>query len=159
MNSKFCSFAGLCLLAAACLSSVAALAQQPRPFHNGPIWDIAFIRVHYGQQDRYLGYLAGEWKQTQETMKKAGYILDYKVITTDPHNAEDYDVILMTEFKDLASLEANEDKMRELEEKQLGGPQKAQAGAESRGNFREVLGDRIGREIILEPKSSSMAQK
>jgi hypothetical protein len=152
MKPKLCPLVCLLLLAVAFLSSVAARAQQPRPFHNGPIWDISFVRVHYGQQDRYLAFLAGEWKQTQEAMKKAGYILDYKVITTEPHDAHDYDVILMTEFKDLTSLEANEDKMRDLEEQQFGGVQKLEAGVRERSSFREVLGGRLGREIILEPK-------
>jgi hypothetical protein len=156
MNSKHNALVCRLLLAVALLSTVAALAQQPRPFHNGPVWDIAYIRVHYGQEDRYLAYLAGEWKQTQEMMKKAGYVMDYKVITTEPHDSHDYDVILMTQFKDLASLEANEDKMRELEEQQGGGAQKLQTAAHDRGDYREVQGSRLGREIILEPKPMDM---
>jgi hypothetical protein len=53
-------------------------------------------------------------------------ILSYRVLTTEAHAGTDWNLILMTEYKDLAALEANEDK--------------------------EVLGGRLAREIVLEPR-------
>jgi hypothetical protein len=136
------------------LCPLMALAQQPaaKPYHEGPVWTIAYIRAKAGMQDRYLRYLSDEWKREQEAMKKAGYILDYKVIVTEPHGLQDFDVILMTEFKDLATLEGNADKMEALGQQLAGGQPKVESGYQDRSSYRDVLGDRLGREIILVPK-------
>lgn len=139
----------------ALLLPMAVFAQQPRPYHNGPVWDIAFIRAKAGMDDKYTRYLADEWKREQETMKKAGYVTDYKVLVTEPHGPQDYDFILMTQYKDLATMEANEDKMRALAEQTFGGQPKIEAGYQDRNTWREVMGNRLAREIILEPAMAS----
>ena len=137
------------------LCPLMALAQQAaaKPYHEGPVWDIAFIRAKPGMEDRYLRYLAEDWKREQEAMKKAGYILDYKVIVTEPHGPQDFNVMLMTEFKDLASLEANSEKAEALGQQLFGGQPKIESGYQDRASYREVLGDRLAREIVLAPKA------
>jgi hypothetical protein len=139
---------------AAMLLPVLAQAQTPvRPFHDGSVWSITFVRVKAGIGLKYMNYLATDWKTEQEALKKAGLILDYKVITTEAHGTTDWDVMLMTEFKDLATMEANQDKMEEVSNKALqSNDQKMIAGYEERASWREILGDRLAREIILEPK-------
>ncbi|HLK32851.1 MAG TPA: hypothetical protein VKT29_07150 [Terriglobales bacterium] len=124
----------------------------PKPYHPGPVWQVQFIRAKAGMEDRYLRYLASDWKNEQEAMKKNGFILDYKVVTTEAHGPQDFNVILMSEFKDLATLEANQDKMEASALQLLGGRQKVESGYEDRANYREVVAGRLGREIILEPK-------
>ncbi len=138
----------------ALLLPLAALAQQPRPYHNGPVWDIVFIRAKAGMDDKYTRYLAEDWKREQEAMKKAGFVMDYKVFTTEAHGPQDYDFILMTQYKDLATMEANEDKMRALAEQTFGGMPKIEAGYQDRNTWRDVLGNRLAREIILEPAAA-----
>lgn len=144
-------------LAVGLLCPLIALAQEAtaKPYHEGPVWNIAYIRSKAGMEDRYLRYLTGDWKREQEAMKSAGYILDYKVIATEPHGPQDFNVILMTEFKDLATMEANSDKMEALGEKLFGGRSKVESGYQDRASYREVMGDRQGREIVLSPKGSA----
>ncbi len=146
------------------MSSPTAAAQSSqqatvKPYHEGPVWDMAFIRVKAGMEDRYMRYLADEWKREQESQKKAGYILDYKVIATEPHGAQDYDVVLMTEYKDLATMETNADKMEDLALQMFGGMPKVESGYEQRAGYREVIANRLGREIVLEPKAKMSASK
>lgn len=146
---------GQLMLLISLLVPAALMGQQSattKPYHEGPVWDIATVHVKYGMEDRYLNYLATDYKREQDALKNAGYILDYKVITTEPHGPQDFDVILMTEFKDLATMEANSDKMEALAMQIEGGRPKAEAGAQQRTDYREILGNRLGREIILEPK-------
>lgn len=142
-------------LAISLLCPLMALAQQAaaKPYHDGPVWEIAFIKTKAGMEDRYMRYLAEEWKREQEASKKAGYILSYKVITTEPHGTQDFNVILMTEFKDLASMEANSEKIEALGQQLFGGQAKVESGYQDRASYREVLADRLGREVILSPKS------
>ena len=132
---------------------VSVYAQVNRPYHNGSVWNIAFIRMKPGMETAYLDYLAGPWKANQEAAKKDGLILSYKVITTEGHNPGDWNVMLMTEYKDLATMEANEDKGDALAQKVVGPDEKQRQGYKDRLEIREVMGDRLAREIRLEPKS------
>ena len=132
---------------------VSVFAQVNRPFHNGSVWNVSFIRMKPGMETAYLDYLAGPWKANQEAAKKEGLILSYKVITTEGHNPNDWNVMLMTEYKDLATMEANEDKGDALAQKVVGPDEKQRQGYKDRLEIREVMGVRLAREIRLEPKS------
>src|ERR1039458_6450723 len=100
-----------------------------RPFHDGPVWDITFVKA------------------------KPGLGLNYMVIQTESHSPNDFDLMLMTEFKDLATMEANQDKAEAVANQALSSnDQKMIAGYQERASWREIIGDRLAREIILEPK-------
>jgi len=129
-------------------------AMPVRSFHDGPVWTLTFIHTKPGLSLRYMEYLASEWKKEQDALKKAGLILDYKVIGTESHSPDDWDLMLMTEYKDLATLEANEDKMEAVAMQALDiNDQKMIEGYKERAGWRDILGDRLAREIILEPKA------
>ncbi len=135
------------------LAAALAVGQMVnRPFHNGSVWTIAFIRTHAGMDNAYLTYLTTDWKREQEALKQEGIILSYKVLTTEPHAATDFNVMLMVEYKDIATMEANEAKTDALGQKLFGSDEKIQQGYKNRAEMRDVLGDRLAREIILEPK-------
>ena len=89
-------------------------AQVKRPYRNGSVWQVNFIRMKPGMETAYLNYIANDWKREQEAERKAGLSLSYKVLATEAHNAGDFNLILMTEYKDLATLEANEAKQDAL---------------------------------------------
>ncbi len=154
-------FIAVVLVAAAALAqtspapqSSAAATPPARPFHEGPVWMITFVHTKPGLGLNYMNYLATEWKREQDALKKAGLTLDYKVIGAESHGANDWDLMLMTEFKDLATMEANEDKMEAVSMRALDlTDQKMIAGYEERARWREIIGDRLAREIILEPKT------
>jgi len=142
------------VLAQATSSSTSTATPPARPFHDGPVWTLTFVHTKPGLGLKYMEYLATEWKKEQDALKKAGLILDYKVIGAESHSPNDWDLMLMTEFKDLATLEANEDKMETVAMQALDlNDQKMLQGYQERSTWREILGDRLAREIILEPKS------
>ena len=130
-----------------------AQAAPARPFHDGPIWDMTFVKAKPGVGLKYMNFLATEWKTEQEALKKAGLILDYKVIATEAHSPTDFDLMLMTEYKSLASMEAEQDKREAVANQALNSnDQKMIAGYEERASWREIMGNRLGTEIVLEPK-------
>lgn len=139
----------ICLLL---LAGISIYAQVSRPYHNGTVWTMAFIRMKPGMETAYLNYIATDWKKEQEELKKAGLSVSYKVLTTEGHNAADFNIILMTEYKDLATLEANEAKQDALVQRVIGDDEKQRQGYRERLEIREVLADRLAREIVLEPK-------
>ena len=145
------------LLAAALAASLLLLAasvyaQVRRPFRNGSVWNVAFIRMKPGMETPYLNYVATDWKKEQEALKKDGLILSYKVLTSEPHNPGDFNIMLMTEYKDLATMEANEKKADDLAQKVIGNDETQMEGYRKRLEIREVLGNRLAREMILEPR-------
>lgn len=132
---------------------ISVYAQVNRPYRNGSVWSISFIRIKPGMDKAYMNYLTGPWKANQEAAKKEGLILSYKVVSTEGHTPADWNVMLMTEYKDLASMEANEDKADALAQKVIGNDEKQMQGYKDRSEIREVMGVRLAREIVLEPKS------
>jgi len=141
------------LVLLALIVGVSVFAQVKRPYHNGSVWNIAFIRMKPGMETAYLNYLAGPWKAEQEASKKEGLILSYKVVGAEGHSPTDWNLMLMTEYKDLATMEANEDKGDALVQKVIGNDEKQRQGYRDRLEIREVMGNRLAREIVLEPRS------
>jgi len=138
----------VCLL----LLGASVYAQMVRPTHPGTVWELSFIHVRPGMDAAYDKYLASDWRKEQETLKAAGIILSYKVIEAESHAPNDWDLMLMVEYKDLATREANADKADEMLEKLFGGDEKVMQGYKERSEIRDVLGTRLARELVLEPK-------
>ena len=132
--------------------SIVVFAQVSRPYRNGSVWNVAFIRMKPGMDTAYLNYIATDWKRNQDALKKEGLILSYKVLTTEAHGTGDFNIMLMTEYKNLATMEANEDKADNLAQQSIGNDQKQMQGYKDRLEIREVLQDRLAQEIVLEPK-------
>ena len=140
------------ILAVIVLGATAYAQMVARPYHNGSVWDIAFIRMKPGMDTAYLNYLTTDWKREQEALKQEGIIVSYKVLSTESHGGNDWNLLLMTEFKDLATMEANEAKADTLAQRVIGPDEKQRQGYRDRSEIREVVGDRLAREIILEPR-------
>ena len=132
--------------------SVVVVAQVNRPFRNGSVWSIALIKMKPGMETAYLNYIAGDWKREQEALKKDGQILSYKVITTEAHGSNDWNIMLMSEYKNLATMEANEEKADNLTQTVSGNDEQQRQGYRDRLQIREVLDVRTAREIVLEPR-------
>ena len=143
------------LLPTLVLAQASSKATPPvRPFHEGPVWALTFVHTKPGLGLKYVEYLATEWRKEQDALKKAGLILDYKVIGAESHSPNDWDLMLMTEFKDLATYEANEDKMDAVSMQALDlNDQKMIQGYQERASWRDIIGERLAREYILEPKA------
>src|ERR1700693_3983423 len=87
------------------IAAISVFAQVNRPYHNGSVWTVAFIRIKPGMDTAYMNYLAGSWKTEQEAQKKDGNILSYKVMSVEGHTPGEFNVMLMTEYKKLEIME------------------------------------------------------
>jgi hypothetical protein len=143
---------GSALVVALLLLGMSVYAQVKRTYRPGSVWSVAFIRIQPGMNEAYKSYLAGPWKTNQEALKKEKLILSYKVLTTETHDSDDWNVMLLTEYKDLATMEANEPKAEAVLQRVVGDDQKQQQGYKERLEIREVKGTRLARELVLEPR-------
>jgi hypothetical protein len=150
MNKKrlFLALLIVCTL----LLGLSLYAQMSRPYHRSSAWQVSFIQVKPGMDVAYLNYLTTDWKKEQEALKAAGITLSYKVLTTEGHSSNDWNLMLLTEYKDMATLEASEKKADALGQKLIGTDEKQMQGYKDRLAIREVLGTRLAREVILAPE-------
>ena len=125
-----------------------SFAEEP-PYTEGNVMELTFVRTKTGGEDDYLKYLAATWKPLNEAAKKDGLILSYRVIGGNPANKDDWDLVLVVEYKNMAALDGMEEKMRPIMEKMVGSSSKANEAATKRGEIREILGSKLCRELIL----------
>jgi hypothetical protein len=130
-------------------SSSSAGGGSTAPYVEGPVWDVTMVRTKYGMDDDYLKALANVFKKTNDEAKKQGLIMDYKILIGAPANAQDYNILLMTEFKNMAALDGLRDKMDPLNEKLIGSEDVQRQGVVKRAEVREILGDKLMREVTL----------
>lgn len=68
------------------------------------VWHISTVKVNANMVNHYLEGLQKGWAQSQEVAKKLGHIEDYFVYTSDLPLSGDFNVLLVTKFKNDASL-------------------------------------------------------
>ena len=101
----------------------------------------------------YLNYIATDWKREQEALKKEGLIVSYRRHLHRTAQSRGLQLAVDDRIrKTFASLEAAESKIDAVGQKLWGSDAKIQQGYKERLEIREVLGNRLGREIVLEPR-------
>ena len=132
--------------------TVAVFADTPvHTYRNGTVWVVGCIRIKPGHDIEYKTHLATEWRSVEEEEKKQGIILSYRVfVTDDTYGANEWNVLLMKEYKDVATLEASREKQEEIELKLLGGEEQYRKGYDKRELGREIVSQKLVRELVFE---------
>src|SRR5215468_11788280 len=141
----------LCALGAVLtLDSLATLAYADgRDYNDGPVQNVTFIRTVDGHFDDYMHWLATTYKKQQEAAKAAGLITRYEILVGQPHNAQDPDIILITEYKNWAALDHLGGKLDQVSAQVEGSVEAASKSEADRAKIRTVLGSRTSQEAIL----------
>ena len=121
---------------------------QDRTYKEGSVWNIQFVRTNAGQGVDYLNSLKTTWKAVQDEALKQGLILSYKILDGEAANSQDFDILLMTEFKNLASMEGMEDKWDAISKKVVGDMAAMKTLRDSRVSMRTINGGKLMREIV-----------
>ncbi|HZP13901.1 MAG TPA: hypothetical protein VFB36_15900 [Nevskiaceae bacterium] len=134
------------------LVSISGVAQaagaDEKPFTEGPVTSVSFIRVKDGKMMEYMNYLKGTWRAEHEAEKKAGLITEYHIYSVEPRSPSDANVILTVTSPNWATL----DKTAEFDAiavKVEGSLKAADKGYADRGSMRDVLGSEPVQELIL----------
>ncbi len=124
-------------------------AQSDAPYTEGPVWTITMVKAKYGMGDQYLKGLAKTFKGTLDEAKKQNLILDYKVLLGDSANPHDFDILLMVEQKNMASFDNAREKFDPIARKIEGSIEEQERTATKRLEIREILGNKLMREVTL----------
>ena len=135
----------------AALITVPALAADDNSpsFETGPVWDFAQVQTKDGHFDDYMKWLSTEWKAQQEALKKRGIILDYKVYLVQDPRQNEPDILLATEYKNLAAFDTPIAKQYAVQAEIAGSLVKSNQEQAARGTIRTIMGDVLTREAIL----------
>lgn len=130
--------------------AVPARAQQSsRPYTEGPVTDVQFIRVKPGHLDDYMAFLAGPYKQSMEAEKKAGVITDWAVYSSDNRDENDWNIALTTTYKNMAALDNLPDRVDPITRQVYGSIPKSSEAMVKRGEMRDIVGNRLLRQLII----------
>ena len=134
------------LLAAAVV--VPVVGQVHKYFTPGTVWTVTMIRIAPGMDQMYMQYLDGQFKKTEDAQVKAGLEKSYKILRTMDDGGE-WNLLILREFQSLAALEANEEKADAVSQQALGTDQVQMQGYQDRSKYREVMGTKFAREVVL----------
>jgi hypothetical protein len=131
------------------MSAGLARAQSDAPYTEGPVWTITMVKTKAGMTDDYLKTLAKIYKSTNDEMKKQGLIMDYKVLLGNDATPQDFDILIMVEFKNMAAFDGLREKADPIADKILGSEDARRQGAIKRMELREIMGNKLMREVTL----------
>ncbi len=120
---------------------------QDRSYKDGSVWAMSFIRVFPGQDETYLNSLKSSWIAVHDEAVKQGLILSYRILEGNASTPEDWNLILMVEYKNLASLEGNDEKWDAIQNK-ISSADDRKKLMDSRVSVRSMYGNRLMREIV-----------
>ena len=127
--------------------------QQEDMYEPGTVWTLTFIRTAPNQGDNYLNDLSKTWGATMEAAKAEGLILDYKILSGNAANEDDYNLILMIENKNFASFDPDKDRKAKWDalEKQVRDKMgdKFDTVVKNYDTIRDIHGTKVMRELHL----------
>jgi len=138
----------LLLIAIIMIALSASSFAQDRTYKDGSAWTVSFIQLKNGMGIDYINSLKTTWKAVQDEGIKQGLILSYKIFEGPASNPDDWQIMLMVEYKNLASMEGNEDKWDAISKKVVGNEEDQKKLRDSRVNMRTMYGTKMLREVV-----------
>jgi hypothetical protein len=144
-------FAALCSAQTSNPSSVSTVAKSGSnaPYAEGAVWILTMIKTKTGLDDDYFKQISGTVKPVYEEEKKQKIILDYKILNGDAAGRDDFNILIMVQYPNMAALDGLRNKMDPIVEKVMGTEEQRRATAVKRLDIREILGSKTMREITL----------
>lgn len=128
----------------------AAQAQNAeRVYDNGPVWVISYIETKTGMFDDYMAYLSKQWRESNEANKRAGVVLDYKVLQVDQPRDGEPDVILMIQYRNMAAFDRPLAETEATAAKVFGSVVKSNQAFAGRNAMRTNRGSLSAREMLF----------
>jgi hypothetical protein len=131
------------------LALPATAQQTSRPYAEGAVTDVQYIRVKPGHMDEYMAFLSGPFKQSQESQKKAGVITGWAVYSSPNRDEDDWNIALATTYKNMAALDNLRDRVDPVDKQVYGSVDKSNEAMVKRSEMRDIVGNRLLREVII----------
>lgn len=122
---------------------------QDRPYNLGSVWSLTFVKTRDNGGEAYVKNLAANWKKVQDEAIKQGLVKSYKVLWGNSVDRDDWDMLLMVEYKNYAVFDLPDETWDAIVQKVIGDESTQKQGDVARQEIREILGGKEMREIVL----------
>jgi hypothetical protein len=126
-----------------------ARAQGESPYTEGSVWDVTMVKTKSGLSDDYLKQLKSIFVDELDAAKKEGMVLSYKILLGNYSTPQDYDVMLMVEYKNFAAFDGLRAKFDAIDKKLFGGADEERKSSIKRLEIREIMGEKLMQEVTL----------
>ncbi|HEX2452887.1 MAG TPA: hypothetical protein VHI99_04260 [Vicinamibacterales bacterium] len=130
------------------LGALPVIGQAHKFFSPGTVWTVTMIKMASGMDQSYMQYLAGQFKKGEEAQIKAGFQKSYKILRTMDDGGA-WNLLILREYTSLASIETNAENADALTQQTDGNDQAQMQGYQDRSKYREVVGTKYARELLL----------
>ena len=130
------------------LGALPVIGQVHKFFSPGTVWTVTMIKMASGMDQIYLQYLDGQFKKGEEAQIKAGFQKSYKILRTMDDGGA-WNLLILREYTSLASIETNAENADALTQQTDGNDQAQMQGYQDRSKYREVVGTKYARELLL----------
>ena len=136
------------LLFFASLLTAAPAWSQERPYREGSIWTVTFIKTKNGLSDDYLREIIPARKKLMDEAQKQGLIVSYKILSGISANRDDWDIMFLDEYKNWAAFDGLTAKFDAVAKKVIGDEAAQTQAMVKRIEVRELVGDKVMQELI-----------
>jgi len=148
----------MCLIAIISLSSLASIANAQTAkvaldtYDEGPVWQMMTFRTKPGRTELHLKNIATVWEHQLKLAVKKGVLEDYKVLTKWSAHPDDWNIMVIEIFPNMASYDTFWKDWAEIDTETVDTESFKQRmeGMESTGT--EFLGTVFAREVHLKPR-------
>jgi len=143
------SFRASAMLAvvACCISLTPVSAEDKIPYIKKSVWVITFVKTKPGKFDDYIRDLSSKWLKYINKLKEDGHVLSYKMLSVQFPRDNEPNLLLMTEYKNMASFDLGTAYWERTITKVSGSLDEASKGTIKRGDLRTLRGEMVLREI------------
>ena len=137
-----------CLLGLFMFGTQSSIAQD-KPYKEGTVWTTTFIKVKPGMFDVYMRDLAVQRKKLMDEAKKQGRIVSEKMFSGSAADRDDWNLMLMVEYKNWAAFDGLSGKFDALALKMVGSEEKQVQTMVKRTEVREIVGEKTVQELTF----------
>ena len=116
-------------------------------YREGSVWSVSLIKVKPGMFDAYMRDLTTTRKPLMEEAQKQGLILSHRMLAGNSMGRDDFNMILLVEYKNWAAYDGLTAKFDALNNRLIGNEDKRTQIMVKRGDMREILGAKDMQEV------------
>ena len=121
-------------------------------YDEGPVWQIMTFRTDPGKTELYLKNIATVWEHQLKLAVEKEVLLDYKVLTKWSSNPEDWNVMVIEIFPDMASYDTFWQDWAEIDAETVDTPEFEERFGRLESTGTQFLGTVFAREVFLKPQ-------
>lgn len=72
------------------------------------VWAVDFVKTKDGRQAAFLKFIEQNWAKARQTLKTKGDIVSFRVLSVPPDKTVEWDVLLVTEYKNQTTFDDRE---------------------------------------------------